>query len=67
MNELKQEEYWRKYVAKVYIGKQKSNFFNNTYKIKIVLGKPLDTPNLKLDALERKYFQSSNIALLFHK
>jgi hypothetical protein len=62
MNELSQKEYWKEYGAKISIGGQKPNFFNNTYKIKILLTVPLDKQNLKLDAFRRKYFQSSNIA-----
>lgn len=61
MNELN----LRRISANLKIGEQKPNFFNNTYKIKIVLTQPLDKQNLKFDALGRKYCQSSNIALLF--
>jgi hypothetical protein len=52
MNELN----LRRISAKIDIGEQKPNFFNNTYKNKIVLSRPLDNQNLKLDALGRKYF-----------
>jgi hypothetical protein len=58
MNELN----LRRICAKIDIGKQKPNFFNKPYKIKVVLDRPLDTGNLKLDALSIKYTQSSNIA-----
>lgn len=62
MNELN----LRRICAKIEIDAQIPNFFNNTYKIKIVLSTLLDTKNLKIDACGRKYFQSSNIALPFN-
>jgi hypothetical protein len=52
MNELN----LRRIFAKIDIGAQLANFFNNTYKNKIVLSRPLDNRNLKLDASSGKIF-----------